>query len=199
MANCSACGARIATGAEVTIAARSRKGTTLVLCGDCAARLDRALALESQGANLPLAIVLGIAAGAAAALAWYAVIAFTQFQVGAIVIGVGWLVGQAVVLGSGRKRGGALPWISVAIAACAVALGQTMITRHLYVQSLAGQGAAQVPLLPPLEPALRLSLESMRAEPLMLLFWGIAIWEAYIIPRGRRFRRTQASQQETER
>ena len=64
-------------------------------------------------------------------------------------------------------------------------ISEYLIVRHFVARALAADGYADVPLLLPANAMLGLIVESVKEAPLTLLFWGIAAWEAFIIPRLR--------------
>jgi hypothetical protein len=126
----------------------------------------------------------GIGAVLATAL-WYGVVAVTNWQIGLVAIAVGFIVGQAVVFGAGRHPSVTLVPISVVLTLVALVASEFLIASH-FLNEAAPEIAAEFGLsiaevkaaFPPLE-LIRYSLES---EPITLLFWGIAGWEAFIIP-----------------
>jgi hypothetical protein len=93
--------------------------------------------------NLIGAVVLGAVAAAVVATAWYGISVVLEpmptFEAIGIAAGIGWLVGKAVVLGSGNKRGPSLQWAAGALAGAAVLGGQYLTLNHL-VSKLAGGG-----------------------------------------------------------
>jgi hypothetical protein len=93
--------------------------------------------------NLLGAVLLGAVAAAAVATAWYGISVVLEpmptVEAIGIAAGIGWLVGKAVVLGSGNKRGPSLQWAAGALAGAAVLGGQYLTLNHL-VSKLAGGG-----------------------------------------------------------
>lgn len=137
--------------------------------------------------------VIGGAIGAVLATAvWYGVVVITNFQVGIVAIAVGFIVAQGVVFGAGRHPSIALVPISVAFTLVALVVSEYLIANHFYGVAIAEiaaemglsvedvEGVAGLAGLPtnPIE-LIRFSLES---EPITLLFWAIAGWEAFVIP-----------------
>ncbi len=133
--------------------------------------------------------VLGGAIGAVLATAlWYGVVAITNWQIGLVAIAVGFIVGQAVVFGASGRGSIALVPISLGLTLVSLVASEFLIASHFYNQAMAefatemgvtvAEIAAFAPPIPPLE-LVRLSLE---AEPITLLFWAIAGYEAFIIP-----------------
>ena len=131
--------------------------------------------------------VIGGAIGAVLATAlWYGVVAITNWQVGIVAVAVGFIVGQGVVFGAGRHPSIALVPISVAFTLVSLVVSEYLIARHFLgiaaaeISAEFGVTIAEVEaeFASPIE-LLRFSLES---EPITLLFWAIAGWEAFIIP-----------------
>ena len=131
--------------------------------------------------------VIGGAIGAVLATAlWYGVVAITNWQVGIVAVAVGFVVGQGVVFGAGRHPSIALVPISVAFTLVALVVSEYLIARPLprdrgrrdRGRSSASQSPGGGGFASPID-LLRFSLES---EPITLLFWAIAGWEAFVIP-----------------
>jgi len=146
---------------------------------------------ETENPNLILAALAGLGAATIGALVWYGVVAITNYQVGIIAAGIGWLVGIAVVFGSGRKRGPALQAISVIITLMALAVSQYLIMRHFAVEYLTEQepGFPGLPLLLPVGLMFELVVEGLKSDLLTIVFWGIALLAAVATPARRRLRR----------
>jgi hypothetical protein len=188
-ASCSACGVPVLPE-QAGIVAGSRASGPLTLCPDCVQRSEALFLSETEDANLGSAIALGLGAGLLSALVWFAVVALTGYQLGIVAVGIGWLVAQAVMLGSGGKRGGALPWISMGVTVLAMLLSEYFIIRHFLVQILAeDEGIAGVPLVLPPGLIAELVIEGVKSEPLTVVFWAVAIIESVGIPRKRRLTR----------
>ena len=138
--------------------------------------------------------VIGGAIGAVLATAlWYGVVAITNWQIGIVAIAVGFIVGQGVVFGAGRHPSIVLVPISVVFTLVSLVVSEYLIARHFLEQAMAEVAAetgipvaelgpyfdvAGLDLSSPIG-LLRFSLES---EPITLLFWAIAGWEAFVIP-----------------
>ena len=88
----------------------------------------------------------------------FAIVVVTQHELGIVAVAVGWLVGQAVVVGSGGKRGLRLQLLSVLIALATMAGAEYFILREAVVAYLAEQvGASQAATLPVLESHLEMA------------------------------------------
>jgi len=126
--------------------------------------------------------VLGGAIGAAlAAGLWYGVVVLTNWQIGLIAIAVGFVVGKGVVLGAGGRGSVLLIPVSVGLTFVSLVVSEYLIAVHFVNQIAAELGASAAEFLALFSPVdlVRLSLEG---EPITLLFWAIAGYEAFIIP-----------------
>jgi len=136
---------------------------------------ETAVAQLRAGQNFALAVPAGIAAAVVGAVLWAAVVYVTEYQIGLIALAVGALVGYAVrVAGKGVD-----PQFGNLGGACA-ALGWVLGTIFVDVAMVAklggvpiGQAFAQLGL------SNSISLLFSAADPMDLLFLGIAIYEGY--------------------
>jgi hypothetical protein len=141
--------------------------------------------------------VIGGAIGAVLATAiWYGVVTVTHWQIGFVAVAIGFIVAQGVVFGAGRHPSILLVPVSLAFTFVALVVSEYFIARFLINEGLAellalmGSGQAEgmeftyaelqaeFQGMSPID-IVRSSLES---DPLTLLFWAIAGWEAFVIP-----------------
>ncbi|MFQ5881278.1 MAG: hypothetical protein ACE5I9_02215 [Candidatus Methylomirabilales bacterium] len=153
--------------------------------------MGRALQAEAEDPNLVGALVFGLGAAFVSSLLWYGIVVVTNYQLGIVAIAVGWLVAQGVMRGAGGKRGPRLQALSVTSTVIAMALSEYLIVYHFTAQALAQQGYTSIPLLLPFDVMITLIVEGLKSDPLMLLFWGIAVWEAFTLPAARGLRRAK--------
>lgn len=155
------------------------------LIGDTSSAIGAFTRPASAGPASGADILGGLLAGAVAAIAasavWYGVVVATEYQVGIVAIAVGFLVGQGVVLGARRHGHVALVAISVVLTLLALAVSEYLIVVHIVNQELAAEGAS-VDVLQPLGLVVEVITESLKADPLTLVFWAIALFQAFIIP-----------------
>jgi len=123
----------------------------------------------------------GLIAAVLATAIWYGVVVATQFQVGLVAIAVGWLVGQGVAFGAGRRGSIVLIPISVALTFVALAVSEYLIVAHFVGQELALEGV-EIELLQPPGFMVEVVAASLQSDPLTLVFWGIALIQAFLIP-----------------
>ena len=144
------------------------------------------LAKQTSEPKMLRALLYGLGAGVVAGAIWFAIVMVTGHELGLVAVGVGWLVGVAVVLGSGGKRGLRLQLLSVLIALATMAGAEYFIVREAVVAYLGEQvGATQAAALPvflPLDVALDLLTSAIQDNPIDLLFWGIALYAAFRVP-----------------
>lgn len=131
-------------------------------------------------------VIGGAIAAVLATALWYGVVAITNWQIGIVAVAVGFIVGQGVVFGAGRHPSIALVPISVVFTLVSLVVSEYLIARHFLgiaaaeISAEFGVTIAEVEaeFASPID-LLRFSLET---EPITLLFWAIAGWEAFIIP-----------------
>jgi hypothetical protein len=141
--------------------------------------------------------VVGGAIGAVLATGlWYGVVTATHTQFGFVAIAIGFIVAQGVVLGAGRHPSILLVPVSLALTFVALVVSEYFIARFLINEGLAefqslmgspefegielsyAELQATFQAMSPID-IIRGSLES---DPLTLVFWAIAGWEAFVIP-----------------
>lgn len=193
---CSKCGVFIPEKRRTSVPGKVTGAGTVTVCPTCESTSLIAISIrdERENPNLAGALVLGLGAAVVSALLWYVIVVLTNYQLGLVAIAVGWLVAQGVMRGAGGKRGPRLQAMSVAGTLVALALSEYLIVRHFAAQALALQGYGNIPLLLPIETILLLVTEGIQSDPATLLFWGIALWEAFTLPRQRQLH--QATREE---
>jgi len=72
-----------------------------------------------------------------------------------------------------------------------MAASEYLIVRHILIQLAVEEGyfVNDVPLLLPLEDIWFLIIEGIKADPITLVFWAIALWEAFSLPAKQRLRK----------
>jgi hypothetical protein len=141
-----------------------------------------------------LGVLGGIVGGAIGAIVsaavWYLVVTASHIQAGIVAIAVGWIVGQAVVLAAGR-RSMALVVVSVVWTFLALVVAQYLIAIRLVNEALTEVGAGfQVPLFVSPGAFVDVLVTWLQDDPLTLVFWAIALFEAVVIPWRRLMRAT---------
>jgi len=113
------------------------------VCPSCRSKVEQEIEQLASNPNLLGAVLLGAVAAAVVSTVWSGLSvvlgSMPTFEAIPIAAGIGWLVGKAVVVGSGNKRGPSLQWAAGALAGAAVLGGQYLTLNHL-VSKLAGRG-----------------------------------------------------------
>lgn len=127
--------------------------------------------------NLPLGVIGGLAAAIVGAVIWAAVTIATQYQIGWLAVGIGFLVGWSVrYLGKGLTK-------SFGIAGGLLALFGCMLGNFLAMCGLvaadAGQPIVDLTLAIASHPALAAELMLATFSPMDLLFYAIAVFQGY--------------------
>jgi hypothetical protein len=130
----------------------------------------------------PMDLIGGLVGGAVTAVlasaVWYGVVSVSQFQVGLVAIAVGWLVAQGVVYGAQRRFSVFLIPISVILTLLALAVSEYLIVAHFVSQEI----GAPVELFQPPAFVIEVVTASLQSDPLTLVFWAIALFQAFVIP-----------------
>lgn len=191
MAACAACGTQLMEGRAILVQGKRKEDPPVALCPNCAGDAERKMQAETMEVNVPGAVLGGLVAAILSALVWFAVVAISNYQLGLLAVGVGWIVAQGVMFGAGRKRGPILQVTSVVITLIAMAVSEYLIVRHVINQILLDEGliVKDLPILLPVGDALSLIMESIKAEPLTLLFWAIALFVAFGLPGKRQLKK----------
>lgn len=135
-------------------------------------------ATPAGAAQLATGLMVGLLAAAASAAVWYAVVVFSNIQFGLLAAGIGWLVGTATVLGAGGRGSLILAAGSTVFTLLALAVSEYLIIFHFVTEEIGvGLDVIQSP-----EFMVQVVAESLAADPITLLFWGIAIVSAAWIP-----------------
>jgi hypothetical protein len=125
--------------------------------------------------NLPMGFTAGLAAAAVGAGVWALITVLTNFQIGWMAVGVGFLVGWAVrVAGKGSTP-------TFGVLGAALALGGCLAGNLLTVCVVASRqfNLSVVGVVARLTPAVTLDLMSKTFSPMDLLFYAIAVYEGY--------------------
>lgn len=136
---------------------------------------QHALALARSQQNLPLAAVAGLAVAAASAAVWAAVTAATGYQIGLMAIAAGFLVG-ITVRATGRGIDVSFRIVASLLSLLACAAGNLLTGCILFAQAHE-VGVERV--LEVMDADLAWFLMEAMFSPMDLLFYGIAVWEAW--------------------
>ena len=125
--------------------------------------------------NLPLGILGGISAAAIGAAIWAMITALTNFQIGWMAVGVGFLVGIGVrSLGKGIDLSFGAVGAALSLLGC---LAGNLLTVCILISRQ--ENIELFNLLSRLNPLVAVELMKVTFNPMDLLFYGIAVYEGY--------------------
>ena len=127
--------------------------------------------------GLPRGLAFAAAAAVLAAAIWYLVVVITEYELGIVAALVGWVVGTAAVIGSGRR--GSLWLVAGSVLLTLTAL---FIAEYLILYHFATQFFGAFPLIQPPWVVIQIVIEYLASEPISLLFWGFALFSAASVP-----------------
>ena len=79
---------------------------------------------EREGARTATAVLAGLAAAIAGAVVWGLIVRWSEYEVGFVAWGIGFVVGTAVVMGARNRRSFPLQVAAVVLALAGVVLGK---------------------------------------------------------------------------
>jgi len=166
---------------EYIITKTSKKGDVEgVLCPQCQTKFQDALGQETQAPNIPAALVAGLVGAAVAGLIWYYFVTLTEIQFGLVSVLMGWLVGKCVVWGAGNKRGTTLQWMSLSLTIVAIIFSEYLILNHYFIEEFGIGNLTASDFL-----TLYRYFFTQESGFIDLIFYAIALWQAYRTPRKR--------------
>jgi hypothetical protein len=133
--------------------------------------------LTSNSLAFPRAIVFGLLAAIVGCVIWYLVVAFSRWRIGIIAVVVGYAVGWAILKSTDTYHV-KFVILSLVLTLGALAMSEYLIVRHDYNMD----AIEKIPLF--ISPVIMFSAvgESLKLDPLLIVFWAIALYEAYKIP-----------------
>jgi hypothetical protein len=129
--------------------------------------------------NLPLGIFGGLVAAVAAATIWAIITYVTNFQIGFMAVGVGFLVGYAVrYSGKGISRSFGIAGAVLALFGCLLG---NLLTGAIALSRLEESSTFLVITAFLTSPGIMLEIMKAMFSPIDLLFYAIAVYEGYKI------------------
>ena len=157
-----------------------------VFCRPCynnlTAQVHQAIQAQSMDINYPMALVGALLGGAVGVLAWWGFTVMTHIAFGLVAVVIGIAVGKGVTLLAGDKRSQGLQIMSVVVAALSFVYASYLVNRTFIHQAFAEEGTeVALPLLP--GPGLLFEVVALDFGLFEIVFLGIVLYEAWIIPR----------------
>jgi hypothetical protein len=145
--------------------------------GTVSGMAERKLQEARDNQNLSLGVGGGIAAAVVGAIIWAIITVVTGYQIGWMAVGVGFLVGYAVrMFGKGADPVFGVAGAAIALAGC---LTGNLLTVVILISRQ--ESIEIMTLLSRLTPGITADIIKETFQPLDLLFYGLAIYEAYKI------------------
>jgi hypothetical protein len=125
--------------------------------------------------NLPMGVAAGVGAAIIGAVIWALITVATNYQIGWMAVGVGFLVGYAIrFFGRGVDQIFGIAGAIIALLGC---LTGNLLTDVIIIAQQEGMQVMTV--LSRLNPGIIVNLLTETFQPMDLLFYGIAVYEAY--------------------
>jgi hypothetical protein len=135
----------------------------------------------SVDGNFPAALGAGLVAALIGAVAWAAVTLITDYQIGFMAVGIGFLVGYAIRrFGHGHGDRFAMAGAGLALLGCVLG---NLLTVVAVVADQPGEGFFSV--LGGLTPSKTISYLQASFQPMDLLFYAIAVYEGFKLSRAK--------------
>ena len=165
------------------------EGKEVYFCSECLEEINAMLEEETKNPNIFGATALGILASIVCGIIWYMIVLASNTEWGILTIGIGFVIGWAVHLGSGKKRGTQLQIIATVLTLLTLILSEMFIGCHFIGQAPETSGASwQIFLAIVLSGHLpALALEVIKnAGPIGIVIWLFGVYFAYSIPKPTR-------------
>jgi hypothetical protein len=151
-----------------------------IVCANCKARIETAKApAPASPVVVARAALFGLGGALLGAALYYAVLAILHLMISIIAIAVAYLVGRAVHMGSGGRRGVAFQIIAVALTYCGIALGYAFMNPSVLAALSIPAAIVYVVALP-----VRIVLFNLPGSLLTGLIIAIGLWQAWLMNRA---------------
>jgi hypothetical protein len=145
--------------------------------------LRRAVEATSKDVNYPMAVLGALVGGALGVLLWWGFTVVTNFALGLVAIAIGFLVAQGAMRLAGGKRTVGIQILCVVVAGVAFFVATYLVNMTFINRLLATRGELwRIPYVPP-NVVLFYRVVGTGFGIMDLVFLGIVMWEAWIIPR----------------
>jgi hypothetical protein len=134
---------------------------------------------EAGRANIVPGVCIGLIVAIVSSILWYEFVVLTTYKLGIISILVGFVSGYGVLKGAGGKTNRKLQIVGAVVALIGMVLSEYMIANHFVNVVLGGEGGRYVPFIADPQIMLDILTESLKGDPLMLLYWAVAVYLVY--------------------
>ena len=158
-----------------------------VFCESCyetlSAEVRHAIDQLSSDIPYPMAALGAVLGGTAGALAWWGFTVVTHIGFGLIAVAIGYLVGWGALKFAGGKRSAGMQWLCVIVSLASFAAATYLVNMTFINQQLAARGETLRIGVPPASLDLFLKVISSNFGIMDVVFLGIAVYQAWAIPR----------------
>jgi hypothetical protein len=180
---CSKCARQIRPTEQYIIIRTTKDGKMQeALCPECRIAFQQTVEQETKEPNVLFGLGAGLLGAAVAGLIWYYFVTITEIQFGLVSVLMGWLVGRSIVWGAGNKRGKVSQIMSVSLTVIAILFSEYLILNHYFIKEY---GNTYGNLTFTDFWTLYGSYFSEASGYFNLLFYAIALWQAWVTPRVR--------------
>jgi hypothetical protein len=121
--------------------------------------------------------------GIPAALLWFGITVLSGWQIGLVAVGVGYLVGFGTLIGSEKRTGIKLQLLSALVSLVTIIFGEYLITNHYVHEALNELGVVVSSYFINPTWVIESLFEVIKEDPITLLFWGIAVYVGFSVPK----------------
>ena len=181
---CSECG-KVGTSEDLFLY-KTKAGEEVHLCADCRKKINDSIEAEEKKVNIGGAIGLGSIAAIVGGVIWFYITIGTEREFGYVALGLGYLIGYAVVLGAGKNRSKQLQVIAGLLTLASIFVTEWYIQNH-FLNAYFALHPADFPQFTPGEPLEMPMFGSAFLEsllsPISLLIYAIGAYVAYQYPK----------------
>ena len=139
----------------------------------------------SEEPNLPKAFLFGLGAAIISCIVWFIAVSLTHWQIGIIAVAVGFFVGKATIYGAGYKSSVKIQAIAIILTLLTMLVSQYFISIYFLNQEIKNyNGKSFYSYFD--SPSLMgyIVYDSLKSDLLTLVFWAIALYEAYTLTKA---------------
>ena len=178
-------------GKEITVEERhsfdGEDGKDIYFCDECMAKINQMLEEETKNPNMLGATALGVIAGVLGGIIWFIITSATKTSFGILAIALGWLIGKAVSLGAGNKKGIKLQILAATIMIIFLLLSEYFIYLYFLGKEPDVNASAPMVFLALLKGGVFFKSLAWFAKwfisPIGLVIYAFGIYTAYILPK----------------
>lgn len=153
---------------DVFITLQNSQGEDIYFCKECKEKVNMAFENETKNPNYILAVAAGCAGAVIGGIVWYYVAIMSGMEIGYISLGLGYLVGFGVHIGSGKKRGHQLQILSALLTLAAIIVTEKFIFQY-FVNDYLQNNLAELP-------------EYSAGDYISISFFDPVFWEGFFSP-----------------